>query len=115
MNMRSDLHRRVNRKVSAFIVGEAGKVGSQSAFTAAAFIGATSLAGVLLGSPNADAAGNCGNVTECGPGDPWCCGCWDAEANKGYQNCVQGDYWCVGHPPNAEDAPGISCWEVPVE
>ena len=50
MNMRSHLHTQVNRKVSDFIVGEAGKVGSRSAFTAAAFIGATSLAGILLGA-----------------------------------------------------------------
>ena len=33
--MRSHLHQQVNRKVSHFIVGEEGKVGSQSAFTAA--------------------------------------------------------------------------------
>ena len=108
IDMRSHLQTQVNRKVSHFILGEEGKVGSQSAFAAAAFIGATSLAGMLLGAPNADADGNCGNVTQCGGGDPWCCGCWDAVQNQGYENCVQGDYWCAGQPPNT---PGISCWQ----
>ena len=51
IDMRSHLHKQVNRKVSHFILGEEGKVGSQSAFTAAAFIGATSLAGVFLSAP----------------------------------------------------------------
>ena len=35
--MRTHLHQQVNNKVSRFIVGEEGKVGSRSAFTAAAF------------------------------------------------------------------------------
>ena len=109
MNMRSDLHRQVNRKVSAFIVGEAGKVGSQSAFTAAAFIGATSLTGILLGAPDAAADGNCGGEVQCNESRPWCCGCWDAEANQGYENCTQGDYKCT---PEDIDSPGISCWKV---
>ncbi len=53
--MRSHLHTQVNRKVFHFIIGEEGKVGSRSAFAAAAFIGATSLAGMLLSTPNAGA------------------------------------------------------------
>ncbi len=85
--MRSHLHTQVNRKVSRFIMGEEGKVGSQSAFTAAAFIGATSLAGVFLSAPNASA-----DDAWCGiPCDQeWCCGCWDAALG----GCVQGDYYC---------------------
>ena len=71
--MRSHLHKQLNRKVSDFIVGEAGKVGSQSAFTAAAFIGATSLAGVFLSAPNADADGLCGGAAWCAGATPWCC------------------------------------------
>ena len=103
--MRSHLHQQVNRKVSRFIMGEEGKVGSQSAFTAAAFIGATSLAGVFLGAPNASAeeAAWCGIPCD----QEWCCGCWDGALG----NCVTGDYYCedveiVGNP-------GISCWTQP--
>ena len=110
MNMRTHLHQQVNDKVSRFIVGEEGKVGSQSAFTAAAFIGATSLAGMLLGAPDASAVNNCGGVANCNAGSPWCCGCWDAEANQGYQNCIQGNYNCQDE--DLSDFPGISCWKV---
>ncbi len=108
--MRSHLHQQVNRKVSHFILGEEGKVGSRSAFTAAAFIGATSLAGMLLSTPNAAADTNCGGGANCTADDPWCCYCWDAEANQGYQNCVQNDYKCKGDPP--PEGPGFSCWKV---
>lgn len=110
--MRSHLHTQMNRKVSRFIVGEEGKVGSQSAFTAAAFIGATSFAGILLGAPNAAAEGNCGNVTQCGGNEmeQLCCGCWDQAANAPYTGCLEGDYWCVFIDP---DEPGISCWPLP--
>lgn len=101
MDMRSYLHQQVNRKVSRFLLGEEGKVGSQSAFTAAAFIGATSLAGILLGTPNAE-ANNCGGVANCAPGG-WCCGCWA----PGY--CAVGNYNCQDMPDNR---PGISCWQV---
>lgn len=99
--MRSHLHQQVNRKVSRFIIGEEGKVGSQSAFTAAAFIGVTSLAGVFLGTTHAEVK-NCGGKASCPPGG-WCCGDW------------AGDYWGVGEyncqdmPP---DFPGVSCWRV---
>ena len=110
--MRSHLHRQVNRKVSDFIVGEAGKVGSQSAFAAAAFIGATSLAGILLSAPDATANNNCGDQgAHYGYDDPWCCLCWDAEANEGYQNCIQDKYICKGGA-EAPSGPGFSCWDV---
>ena len=109
MNMRSDLHRQVNRKVSDFIVGEAGKVGSQSAFTAAAFIGATSLAGIFLSASNADAWPNCGGVANCAEDSPWCCGCWDEELNEPFDGCTQGSYACSSEDI---DSPGISCWKV---
>ena len=101
--MRNHLHPQVKRKVSHFILGEEGKVGSQSAFTTAAFIGATSLAGILLGTPQADAdVKNCGGKATCPPGG-WCCGCWAA----GY--CAVGNYNCQDMPDNR---PGISCWQV---
>ncbi|MCY3720912.1 MAG: hypothetical protein OXG97_01675 [Candidatus Poribacteria bacterium] len=100
--MRSHLHQQVNRKVSHFLLGEEGKVGSQSAFTAAAFIGATSLAGILLGTPNAE-ANNCGGVANC-PADGWCCYCWAT----GYCDRV-GQYNCKDMPLNK---PGTSCWQV---
>ncbi len=101
--MRSHLHKQVNRKVSHFILGEEGKVGSQSAFTAAAFIGATSLAGVFLSAPDASADGWCGGEFDC---PAWCCGCWDGAAG----GCAQGDYNCShGGVGNA----GISCWQKP--
>ena len=104
--MRSHLHKQVNRKVSHFIVGEEGKVGSQSAFIAAAFIGATSLAGMLLSSPNA-AAANCGGGANCNGDWRWCCLCWNAEISN--TGCIQGTYICKQMPPND---PGVSCWLV---
>jgi hypothetical protein len=101
--MRSHLHQQVNRKVSHFILGEEGKVGSQSAFAAAAFIGATSLAGMLLSTPNASADGSCGIPCD----QEWCCGCWDGAAG----GCVTGDYYCEEAPIVGN--PGISCWQQP--
>jgi len=110
IDMRSHLHTQMNRKVSHFIMGEEGKVGSQSAFTAAAFIGATSLAGVFLGAPNTSAEGNGWCGINCDD-DVLCCGCWDAEANEDFEGCVQGTYDCqpLGHVPGE----GISCWAKP--
>ncbi len=97
--MRSHLHTQVNRKVSRFIVGEEGKVGSRSAFTAAAFIGATSLAGILLAAPNADAAGWCGDQGAwCPDHTPYCC-------RMGMGN----NYVCLQQDPNIA---GIECWQV---
>ena len=107
--MRSHLHQQVNRKVSDFIVGEAGKVGSRSALTAATFIGATSLAGILLGAPDAAAEGNCGPNTQCNEGEI-CCHWYDEVANQGYENCEQDSYNCKG--PMEEIGPGISCWAL---
>ena len=107
-DMRSHLHTQINRKVSHFIVGEEGKVGSQSAFTAAAFIGATSLAGILLGTPNAAAEGNCGPDTQCDVGD-WCCLCWDEYLNAPFDGCVQDSYDCEDWD---NSNPGLSCWVV---
>ena len=106
MKMRSHLHRQVNRKVSDFIVGEAGKVGSQSAFTAAAFIGVTSLAGILLGAPDASAVNNCVDAN-CNDDSPWCCFCWA----EGYCGGEVGEYNCQDENLGAK-FPGISCWEV---
>ena len=108
--MRSHLHQQVNRKVSHFIMGEEGKVGSRSAFTAAAFIGATSLAGMLLSVSNADVEGNCGGGADCNPDTQLCCYCYDQAANQGYNNCHQDTYGCAGK--NDELGPGISCWSL---
>ena len=114
--MRNHLHAQVNRKVSHFIMGEEGKVGSQSAFTAAAFIGATSLAGMLLSTPNAAAgADDCGvkgtdNHPICSNNDPWCCVCWDPELNAPYHGChPEGEYRCTS---TDKTTPGLSCWNV---
>ena len=109
IDMRSHLHTQVNRKVSHFIVGEEGKVGSRSAFTAAAFIGATSLAGILLSAPNASADWQCGDFF-CDDADK-CCGCWNSNANVGFENCAQGSYDCK--PADYNPGPGISCWFKP--
>ena len=109
MDMRSHLHTQVNRKVSDFILGEAGKVGSRSAFTAAAFIGTTSLAGILLNTPNAAADGWCGGL-DCHPED-WCCYCYNAAWNADYQGCNQGEYDC--RSVDMSEFPGISCWKKP--
>ena len=101
--MRSHLHQKVNCKVSRFILGEEGKVGSRSAFTAAAFIGATSLAGILLGAPDAE-ANNCGPATCLKDDAEWCCFCWDT----GYCDIV-GQYNCQDEDISK---PGIWCWNV---
>lgn len=107
--MRSHLHTQVNRKVSHFILGEEGKVGSRSAFTAAAFIGVTSLAGMLLNVSNADAAGNnCGDGADCDPKTQFCCYCYDEAANQGYNDCRQDTYVC--EDDDIEVGPGIACW-----
>lgn len=100
--MRSHLHTQVNRKVSDFIMGEEGKVGSQSAFAAAAFIGATSLAGILLGTPGvvADPDDPCSGCK-----DMWCCRC---EA-LGYCGPV-GDYNCQDEDKG--HLPGVTCWWI---
>ena len=92
----------VQRKVSHFILGEEGKVGSRSAFTAAAFIGATSLAGILLSAPQADAGWVCGDL-ECHDYDK-CCLCFDDT----FDTCHKGSYDC--RAPEYEPAPGVSCW-----
>ncbi len=114
--MRSHLHKQVNRKVSHFIVGEEGKVGSRSAFTAAAFISATSLAGLLLNVPNAAAGPNdCGiqgtdNNPICNDFDRWCCICWDPELNANYHGChIEGEYRCTS---SDKSSPGMTCWDV---
>lgn len=110
MNMRSHLHTQVNRKVSRFIMGEEGKVGSQSAFTAAAFIGATSLAGVFLSTPNASADGWCGSQGAwCSEvsGSPWCCACVDENLGCGGLG-DEGQYVCLQFPP--QNAPGVDCF-----
>ena len=109
IDMRTHLHQQVNRKVSRFIMGEEGKVGSQSAFTAAAFIGATSLAGILLNTPNAAADGWCGGL-DCHP-DDLCCYCYNAAWNADYQGCNQGEYDC--RSVDLSEFPGISCWTKP--
>ena len=108
--MRTHLHQQVNNKVSRFIVGEAGKVGSQSAFTAAAFIGATSLAGMLLSTPTVDADGWCGsNWAWCSEasGSPYCCACVDADLGCGGLG-DEGQYVCQKVPP--QNAPGVDCF-----
>ena len=110
MDMRSHLHARVNRKVSHFIMGEEGKVGNRSAFTAAVFIGTTSLAGVFLGAPNASAEGNGWCGINCAD-DELCCGCWDEIRNAPFEGCAQGTYEC--QPLDHVPTPGISCWAKP--
>lgn len=102
MNIQNHLPPQVSHKVSHFLLGEEGKVGSQSAFTAAAFIGATSLAGILLGAP-AEAVTNCGPAT-CNDDSKWCCLCWA----HGYCERI-GQYNCKSDDMNL---PGISCWKV---
>ena len=104
--MRSHLHQQVNRKVSHFILGEEGKVGSQSAFAAATFIGATSFAGVFISTPNVDADWWCSNF-QC-TDDQQCCLCWDAAANAGFNDCVQDTYNCASG--DFDPGPGLSCW-----
>ena len=114
MDMRTHLHQQVNNKVSRFIVGEEGKVGSRSAFTAAAFIGATSLAGILLGPTNAKADGGTwvcdGDELKCHD-TALCCHCFDANLNADYHGCTQDTYDC--RVPDFEPGLGMSCWFKP--
>jgi len=63
------------RKVSHFILGEEGRVGSRSAFTAAAVVSVASLATMLLGTVQKAYAGQwCAPANNyCGPGNEYCC------------------------------------------
>ena len=112
--MRTHLHQQVNNKVSRFIVGEEGKVGSRSAFTAAAFIGATSLAGMLLGPTNAkadDGSWVCdGDLLKC-HNTALCCHCFDANLNADYHGCTQDTYDC--RVPDFKPGLGMACWFKP--
>ena len=57
------------KKVSDFLLGEAGQVGRRGTFTVAALASASGLAAFLVATPPAQAGG-----IQCG--DEWCCG-WD--------------------------------------
>ena len=75
--MQEHFRRAMRRKVSHFIIGEEGRVGNKSAFTAAAVVSVASLATMLLAAtPNAHALGDWCNadVGYCAP-DAYCCGC----------------------------------------
>ena len=56
------------KKVSDFLLGEAGQVGRRGTFTVAALASASGLAAFLVATPPASAGMMCG--------DEWCCG-WD--------------------------------------
>jgi hypothetical protein len=58
------------KKVSDFLLGEAGQVGRRGTFTVAALASASGLAAFLVATPPAEAGG-----IPCGD-DGWCCG-WD--------------------------------------
>ena len=70
------------KKVSAFLLGEEGQVGRRGAFTVAALVSASALAGTLISAPTASAAGYCGgvwcNLAYCcpPPGAPVCTDAW---------------------------------------
>ncbi|MBD3182105.1 hypothetical protein GF312_07425 [Candidatus Poribacteria bacterium] len=97
--------RRITRqRVSHFILGEEGKVGSRSAFVAATVVGATSLATMLLGVAQNAQAASCGPIIQCAPRE-YCCYCSD----PGQGNCGAVGYGCSG---TDQSAPGISCWYI---
>ena len=76
--MEERFRRTAGRKVSHFIIGEEGRVGSRSAFTAAAVVSVASLTTMLLAAvPNAHAKFWC-------PGDPYVAG----------EQCDDWEYCC---------------------
>ena len=64
----------VRRKVSQFILSEAGRVGYRNTLSMAALVTASSLAAMLLAPPRSHAA-NCGDSAWCTPESPYCCVC----------------------------------------
>lgn len=115
--MDSYIKNQLKRKVSSFILSEAGKVGNRNTFSTAALVTASSLAAMMLTLQHAHAQVNCGDSAVCGGADPYCCICTKGRANC--QPCQQGDssqcctyleegnYWC-----SSEDISGdcVSCW-----
>jgi len=76
MGILSDqLRGEVGRKVSQFILSEAGKVGHRNTFSMAALVTASSLAAVLLGATNSSAihGPSCESDADCPPDMPYCC------------------------------------------
>jgi len=65
----------MKRKVSQFILSEAGRVGYRNAFSMAALVTASSLATLLLGTTNSSAIHGpaCESDADCPPDMPYCC------------------------------------------
>ena len=82
------------KKVSDFLLGEAGQVARRSTFTVAALASASGLAAFLVATPPAEAGG-----IPCGDDGEWCCG-WD-------KYCCHGV--CGGEKPGLCDYAGGPC------
>jgi hypothetical protein len=67
--MQDHFRRTARHKVSRFILGEEGRVGSKTAFTAATAVSVASLTSMLLGAAQKAYAGDCNGV-QC---NDYCC------------------------------------------
>ncbi|MCD6505844.1 hypothetical protein J7M22_04375 [Candidatus Poribacteria bacterium] len=86
----------VRRKVSQFILSEAGRVGYRNAFSMAALVTASSLAAVLLSAQHS----NADHVADCG--DKRC------QVPPFYFCCVG----ALGYHCSTQPMPGLQCWSI---
>ncbi|MCD6507857.1 hypothetical protein J7M22_14715 [Candidatus Poribacteria bacterium] len=80
----------MKRKVSQFILSEAGRAGYRNAFSMAALVTASSLAAMLLGIGRSSAQHGplCESDADCPPDMPYCCpGAKDAQGNVLFYEC----------------------------
>ena len=79
------------KKVSDFLLGEAGQVARRSTFTVAALASASGLAAFLVATPPAQAGDWCAGEWCCG-WDKYCCDIDDPndDRQRGFR-CVEGD------------------------
>ena len=70
------------KKVSDFLLGEAGQVGRRGTFTVAALASASGLAAFLVDTPTASAV-VCGNEPDCCGANAYCCTIEIEEINLG--------------------------------
>jgi len=90
----------MKRKVSQFILSEAGRVGYRNAFSMAALVTASSLAAMMLSAHSAKA-----DIVECG--NTTC-------DNNVFEYCCvtlgQGAYFCTNSPYSGDQP--MSCWHI---
>ena len=87
------------KKISDFLLGEAGQVGRRGTFTVAALASASGLAAFLVATPPAAAGDWCDGEWCCG-WDRYCC-TWEDINGQLWSVCIDGDL--------SEEDPDICC------